>query len=149
MGTTPSVTDVRRNTRRAHELVLAAGLGAPSQARHWAGWVSDYLPKRRADDALLMLTELVTNSVLHAGLSPGDPIHVTGRVAEDAVRITVCDCGTGFEMEGAPSLPDDDTPGGRGLWIVNRLADRLLVDGAGGKVVFELARAARREPAIH
>lgn len=129
--------------------MLAAGLDAPAQARRWASWVDGHLSPQRADEARLMLTELVTNAVLHAGLEPGDPIRVTGRVGDEVVRITVCDCGTGFALDGAPTLPPGAAPGGRGLWIVNRLADRLLVDSAGGRVAFELARAPRAEPAVH
>lgn len=125
---------------RTWETVLPAGLDAPSDARRWAWWVRGFLDPPRADDAMLILTEIVTNAVLHSGVRTGDPIHLTGRLAEDRVRIGVCDCGRGFELTAAPQLPRDAAPGGRGLWIVNRLADRLLVDGSRGRVVFELSR---------
>lgn len=123
---------------------MRSGLEAPSQARQWGWWVRAHLDPQRADDALLMLTEVVTNAVLHSGIATGEPIHLTGRVADDQVRIGVCDCGRGFDLAGPPGLPRHDTAGGRGLWIVNRLADRVLVDGSRGRVVFELSSAGAR-----
>ena len=128
--------------QRTWHAVVHAGLDAPGDARRWADrWVRGFLEPRRAEDAMLIITELVTNAVLHSGLREGDPIHVTARVADDRVRIGVCDCGRGFELTAPPRLPRDPTPGGRGLWIVNRLADRLLVDGSTGRVVVEMSRS--------
>jgi anti-sigma regulatory factor (Ser/Thr protein kinase) len=127
---------------RTWDAVIAAGLDAPADARRWARWLADVLDPGRLDDAMLVLSELVTNSVLHSGLSAGAPIHLSGRVTGDRVRIGVCDCGCGFDLAGVPELPHEASPGGRGLWIVNRLADRLLVDGARGRVVFEMGRGA-------
>jgi hypothetical protein len=54
------------------------------------------------------------------------------------VRVTVCDCGGGFARDAAPSLPPADEIARRGLWIVRALADRMLVDGAEGRVSVEL-----------
>jgi anti-sigma regulatory factor (Ser/Thr protein kinase) len=124
----------------AWDAVIAAGPTAPADARRWARWLADVVDPGRLDDAMLMLSELVTNAVLHSGRPAGAPIHLSGRLAGDRVRIGVCDCGRGFEMTCPPELPRDASPGGRGLWIVNRLADRLLVDAACGRVVVELTR---------
>ncbi len=135
------VTTSRGTTgARTRDAVITAGLDAPADARRWARWLADVLDPGRLDDAMLVLSELVTNAVLHSGLRAGAPIHLSGRVADDRVRIGVCDCGRGFDLTAVPELPQEASPGGRGLWIVNRLADRLLVDGARGRVVFEMAR---------
>jgi integral membrane sensor domain MASE1/anti-sigma regulatory factor (Ser/Thr protein kinase) len=81
-------------------------------------------------DVELMLTELVTNSVRHGRLDPGDLIHVRGAVDGGLLRVEVTDSGPGFD----PSTPRPaaDGSGGWGLVIAERLADRWGVkrDGA-------------------
>jgi anti-sigma regulatory factor (Ser/Thr protein kinase) len=76
----------------------------------------------------LLVTELVTNAIRHAGLRPGDPIDVqTSDTGDHRVRLAVHDSGKGFEP---PSL-DDHEPlagGGRGLLIVSALSERWGVD---------------------
>ena len=53
------------------------------------------------------------------------------------MSVTVCDSGEGFQPE-PPALPPPHAPGHRGLWIVNELADAVTIDGAQGRVAFEL-----------
>jgi hypothetical protein len=45
-----------------------------------------------------VVSELVTNSILHAGLSPNDQISLTVRVSAGSVRGRVCDSGPGFDV---------------------------------------------------
>jgi serine phosphatase RsbU (regulator of sigma subunit)/PAS domain-containing protein/anti-sigma regulatory factor (Ser/Thr protein kinase) len=83
-----------------------------------------------ADPATLMTSELVTNSVLHTSgeLELGIYLDV------DRLRVEVVD-----RSERLPALqtPDADAPGGRGLLIIEALADRWGVDGRGdGKAVW-------------
>ncbi|MGV9881701.1 ATP-binding protein [Streptomyces sp. NPDC003006] len=77
----------------------------------------------------LVATELLANSVQHAG--PG-PISVTARVtSNDTVRIEVTDTSSALpHME----LPDSDSEHGRGLFLVATLAARHDVEAtASGK----------------
>ena len=113
---------------------------APRQARRWLGWLERYLPPDRLDSARLMVSELVSNSVMHAGLAEGEAIHVMARADDARVRIIVCDCGRGFELEGRPTRPPPHVHGGLGLWMVDQLADSMKLDGARGRVSFELDR---------
>jgi anti-sigma regulatory factor (Ser/Thr protein kinase) len=77
----------------------------------------------------LMISELVTNCVRHAGMQEGtDRIRVHAAVAPDRLRIEVCDTGSGFQP-GPPRMrsfetPDGDLPanGGLGLVLLDRLA---------------------------
>lgn len=73
-----------------------------------------------AGDIELIVSELVTNSVVHAGMGPDDSIGVDVRLVEDRLRIAVVDGGG----EGVPHVvaPDPERPGGMGLWLVARLA---------------------------
>lgn len=93
-------------------------LASPGVARHW---VQDTLALDgpAADDVGLLVSELVTNSVLHAGLGEDDAIVVRARHEPcGTVRLEVRDSGDGFS--GRSSSPER-TGGGRGLLIVGRL----------------------------
>lgn len=87
-----------------------------------------------------MVSELVSNAVVHSGLAEGEPIHVSARADRQRVRVSVSDCGAGFAPDWPPRLPEPGVSGGRGLWIVHQLADRVRVDGAQGRVLIELRR---------
>jgi anti-sigma regulatory factor (Ser/Thr protein kinase) len=88
---------------------------------------------------MLLVSEVVSNAVLH---SPGPPdalIVLTASVTKRRVRITVTDPGNGF-------IPRPRDPGcahaGYGLYLMDKAASRWGVDQAGGtRVWFELARA--------
>jgi anti-sigma regulatory factor (Ser/Thr protein kinase) len=88
----------------------------------------------------LLVTELVTNAVRHAGLAPEDSIRVEIANGKARVRATVHDGGPGFVparvAHGAPL-----EPGLQGLLIVAALADTWGIDrDAGGCSVWcELA----------
>ena len=92
-----------------------------------------------------MVSELVSNAVLHAGLAEGDAIHVMARADGARVEVMVCDCGRGFELEGRPTRPPPYVHGGLGLWMVDQLAASMKLDGARGRVSFELERGTAAE----
>jgi anti-sigma regulatory factor (Ser/Thr protein kinase) len=77
------------------------------------------IPSPQLEDLRLVVSELVTNSVVHAGLTRGEPITVSVQVFPHRVRVEVVDYGAGF-----PHGPPDPDHRGWGLPIVERLADR-------------------------
>lgn len=77
------------------------------------------------EQAALLVSELVTNAVVHGD---GD-IRVTADVAKDRARFTVSDDGPHRPLL---SRPDRDAAGGRGLLIVDRLASAWGVEPEGG-----------------
>jgi anti-sigma regulatory factor (Ser/Thr protein kinase) len=89
-------------------------------------------------DAKLLATELVSNSILHADLDPGGVIEVTAVRSRNGLRVTVRD-------EGSASVPDHvvagsirPSPSGRsgwGLYLVDKLASRWGTN-VGGRVGF-------------
>ncbi len=97
-------------------------------ARHALDRLADLLPPEKLEDVRLVVSELVTNSILHAGLSADDQISLTVRVSDGAVRGSVCDPGPGFGMPSEPS-PRSDLRGGWGLPIVETISDRWGVEG--------------------
>jgi anti-sigma regulatory factor (Ser/Thr protein kinase) len=90
-----------------------------------------------AETLRLLVTELVTNSVKHAG---ADTILLKVLVGNSAVWTEVADAGPGFEPAQTGSPANDHT--GWGLFLVERLAERWGVnqDANGTKVWFELRR---------
>jgi anti-sigma regulatory factor (Ser/Thr protein kinase) len=92
----------------------------------------------RLRDLRLLVSELVTNAVRHAGLRRGDRIRLVVDVGDRLVRVEVHDPGHGFAPR--PPAPDAARASGWGLYLVDELADRWGVDGAdrGSCVWFEL-----------
>ncbi len=103
-------------------------------------------PARDAlDEVTLMVSELATNSVRHAGT----PYRVAVFRSGDFVRVEVSDAGGGRAQVRNPGPRD---PHGRGLQIVSALADRWGVDDdadAAGKTTWFTYRvkAPEGEPA--
>src|SRR5256885_2338445 len=104
------------------DLRLAPEPEITATARHALDDLADLLPPEKLEKARLVVSELVTNSILHAGLSPNDRISVTVRVSVGRVRGRVCDPGPGFEVPLEPH-PQPDLRGGWGLPIVERISD--------------------------
>jgi len=113
-------------------IVLPAARATPRHARQFLADLLD--PDRfRCEEALLCLSELVTNAVLHA------QTEVTVRVAIDGrhVRVDVDDTDPNLPV---PRHAAADAVSGRGLDLVARLSSRWGVDGRrdGKTVWFEL-----------
>ena len=91
-------------------------------------------------DVVLLISELVTNSVRHAGLDASQPLQLSVVAEGDAVRIAVRDPGPGFRPPKAPTDPAH--VGGWGLVLVDQLAERWGVehDGEANVVWCELKR---------
>jgi len=86
------------------------------------------------DDATLLVSELVTNAILHART----PIDLVVRKVKTSVRVEVFDEGSGVAQ---PVYPDLNAAAGRGLGLVQAVATRWGVDDAevGKTVWFEIA----------
>ena len=109
------------------DLRLAPEPEVVTTARHTLDRLADLLPPEKLEDVRLVVSELVTNSILHAGLSPNDHISLTLRVSAGSVCGRVCDSGPGFEVQSEPRRQ----PGQRGGWglpIVETISDRWGVE---------------------
>ena len=91
-------------------------------------------------DVVLLVSELVTNSVRHAGLDASQPLQLSVGTEGDTVRVAVRDPGPGFRPPKAPTDPSH--VGGWGLVLVDQLADQWGVkhDGKANVVWCELKR---------
>jgi anti-sigma regulatory factor (Ser/Thr protein kinase) len=121
------------------DVELDPDAAAPATARHALARLADRVPERRLRDVRLLVSELVTNAVRHAGLQAGDTIRLCVQTREAVLRVEVDDPGRGFEP--APPAPDPARPSGWGLYLVNELADRWGVDRGrrgGTRIWFEV-----------
>jgi anti-sigma regulatory factor (Ser/Thr protein kinase) len=108
-------------------------------AREALSPLGERLEESQLETVRLLVTELITNSVKHAG-SGDEPVTVTVELTPDAVRVEVSDSGEGFEP---PARPDEplESPSGWGLYLVERLAARWGVEHEDrSSVWFELER---------
>jgi anti-sigma regulatory factor (Ser/Thr protein kinase) len=135
------------NERRAtfvRTLEIAATPEAPTAARRWLDAISELRALGQvAFDVRLLVTELVANSVRHAGLTASDRITVTLELGTDRLRIEVRDPGAGFAFPARPQKLQIE--GGRGLQIVAAIAHRWGIERSSPIAVWfeiDLERAA-------
>ena len=115
-------------------LDIARDAKAPLVARRVLDDVASDLEPTRLEDARLLLTELVTNSVRHG---QGDQVRVIlDRQADDVLRCEVVDDGHGFLPIARPRRGDQI--GGWGLHLVEQVADSWGVREGSTHVWFEL-----------
>ena len=126
------------------ELVVPAAPAAAGEARR-AVARSRLVADSQQATLLLLVSELVSNSVRHAGLHGGEAIRLVARCDDDRARVEVCDGGRSGRVPGTrePRFAERE-PGGLGLMLVDEMADSWGVscDGDGTCVWFELACAA-------
>lgn len=117
------------------EATLPVGLVSPAAARDaLTRWLKDEVPAEVLEDARLLVTELVTNSLGHAEVTADASLHMTVQLTEGAVRVEVRDPGTSGTI--APREPDRESGGGFGLHLVDMLATRWGVNHTGGTQVW-------------
>ena len=103
---------------------LPGGTPAPGEARHRVlEALGEVLQPEERSTMALLVSELVTNAVRHAGMNQqSDVIRVNAAVTDDRTRIEVCDRGPGFNP-GAPQVRSfEDGGGGLGLVLLDRLS---------------------------
>ena len=119
----------RRKALRLHEW-LPADPAAPAMARRLLARLGDEVPESLLDDLRVVVTELVTNSLRHSSIQPGDRIELVVELGPSRVRATVSDPGPGFVASVQPTRLLDT--GGRGLLIVGELCQDWGVQSSPG-----------------
>lgn len=94
----------------------------------------------RLEDLRLLVSEVVTNSVRHAGLGEDDAIDISVGARGDRIRVEITDPGPGFAADARPLTIYQES--GWGLYLVSQLAERWGVTTRGSRttVWLELAR---------
>jgi len=90
----------------------------------------DRCPAAQLDDARLVVSELVANSLRYARPLDDHTVRIGWSMRADVLRLTVTDGGS---TTSAPCQrrPDEMATGGRGLKIVQTIAERWGVDRKG------------------
>jgi anti-sigma regulatory factor (Ser/Thr protein kinase) len=136
-------SQTRAAERDAVEVQLALDTEAPAAARSVvADCVGQHVAASEVDDAKLLVTELVTNSVRHSGAAAGGHVVVRVELTPGTLRLEVEDCGRGGMI--APRAADMESTGGFGLNLVQALSERWGVERVaigGTRVWAQLARA--------
>lgn len=118
---------------------LVGGRSAPTRARAVARRVlAGLLEDPAREDLLVLVTELVTNAVRHAGVDESRNVVLHLAAAPRIARVEVCDGGPGFEPAEREPGPD----GGFGLMLLRTLPDRWGLetdDGTCAWFEFDLA----------
>jgi len=123
----------------ALRLTLEPGPDAPSGAR---AAIADFSAEHALDTdtlatMMLLVSELVTNAVVHPEVEESADICLTARRAGTTIRVEITDQGAGFTpQERDPARID----GGYGLYLLNQAADRWGVEHDDATTVwFELS----------
>ena len=78
---------------------------------------------------LVAITEAVNNAIYHGNKSdPGKKIHIAFKSDPKKITFTVRDEGKGFDFKNLPDPTDPgniEKPTGRGVFLMNRLADNV------------------------
>jgi anti-sigma regulatory factor (Ser/Thr protein kinase) len=120
---------------------VGGGRDAPSEARRIvAERLTGEVTERVLEDCGLLVSELVTNSVVHGHIGHERHVLLSIEVSGERVRVEVTDPGPGFATD--TTTPGADEPGGFGLFLVTQVADAWGVSGDSDPttVWFELRR---------
>jgi anti-sigma regulatory factor (Ser/Thr protein kinase) len=100
---------------------IAGGEGAPQRARTVVrDRLESTVPARHASDAALIVSELVTNSVVHAHVTEDQFVWVELTTVGDHLRIAVIDPGS--ELEPRLGRQDPNASRGFGLRLVEQIS---------------------------
>ena len=137
----PSTRAFESERLEALEVVVSPGRGAPGAVREEVTrWLTGRVARRVLDDVLLVVSELVTNSVDHAGGGPDDVIRVRAQAVNARLHLEVEDGGRSGDVACRPA--DSERAGGFGLNAVEQLSVRWGVNrDVGTRVWAEFATA--------
>ena len=105
------------------DVELPSTASAPARARGALDQMEGRIAPDRMRDVRLLVSELVTNDVRHAG---GEAVRLVVAMHGSTLRIEVHDPGSGFELKAPPE--DPLRASGWGLVLVEELADRWGID---------------------
>jgi anti-sigma regulatory factor (Ser/Thr protein kinase) len=123
-----------------HAIDLSGGATAPAAARRAVSpFLERHLDEERLQEAVLLVSEVVTNAVRHGGAGEDEQVGVAVGVDDRYVRIEVRDPGDGFVPDPEPSRRGGS---GMGLVLLKAISPRYGVEvDRGTRVWFDLPRA--------
>jgi anti-sigma regulatory factor (Ser/Thr protein kinase) len=115
------------------DLTLPPRPESVAEARHASARLLNGFSDRSRSEAMLIVSELVTNALRHG---PEQPVSLRLRRDDDAVQGEVEDEGTAVIRERPEARP---ASGGFGLHLVDVLSDRWGIEAGSSRVWFELS----------
>ncbi|HKJ34257.1 MAG TPA: ATP-binding protein [Balneolales bacterium] len=104
--------------------------------KHWA-----QLDKGKRDDIMLILTEAVTNAIVHGNNNdPEKDVKIQAKFTDGKITFIIEDEGNGFNPDQVPNPLDSENllkTGGRGIYLMNYYADFVHYSDKGNKVTIE------------
>lgn len=97
---------------------------APACARRLVRCLTGTVAREALDNLELLVTELVTNALRHAGLDEHGWISVELAARPSGVHVEVCDPGRGFDWHGSRTVAGQERGSGWGLFLVEQLASQ-------------------------
>jgi anti-sigma regulatory factor (Ser/Thr protein kinase) len=128
------VSEGRHDVPALH-LELEPGPGAPAQARRAiSGFAQNHgLDSDSRSTLLLLVSEIVTNAVIHPEVEARAGVSLQARIAGPVVRVEITDRGSGFTpQERDPAKTD----GGYGLYLLDKAAAQWGINGGSGTTVW-------------
>ncbi len=139
-GAIPQSPKTKRGDMATQGLLGAIDLvGVPESVARARAFVREVLGRAHPvlDEVVLLVSELVTNSVTHSDSRRGGQVTLAVSEVDDTAHVEVLDSGSDSE----PRVHDEPYgEGGRGLFLVDALSERwgIYRDGAGRVVWFAL-----------
>jgi anti-sigma regulatory factor (Ser/Thr protein kinase) len=103
---------------------LPADTTAPGAARRLVRCLTDTVGPDALENLELLVTELVTNAVRHAGLDDHGWIAVELAAGRSTVHVEVCDPGRGFDERDSTTVAGQERGSGWGLFLVDQMASQ-------------------------
>lgn len=117
------------------EATLPFSPAAPATARAaLTRWLSGHVPIEVLEDARLLASELVTNSIRQPDITEEASLRLAVQLSKGALRVEVRD--PGIDGVVAPREPERENGGGFGLHLVDLLATRWGVNRTNGTQVW-------------
>jgi len=151
MATRPQNTAPQPAYLQAVELTAACDYAAVREAALFAkNWlVSHRLPETDAAGWELAIAEAGNNAVEYVTAEGRAlPVRFHLAIGENEVEVQVTDHTPGFELKGDIELPDDESEGGRGLFLIKSLTDELAYLRGRGENRFVLRKRRASTAAI-
>lgn len=113
-----------------------ATLAAPAMARTATANVLRGQNEPTTATSVLLVSELVTNSVRHAGMGPQEQVEMRITTYADRVKFEIIDSGSGFDYR--PRDAAADRVGGWGLYLLAQLSSSWGMEARPTNTWFEL-----------
>lgn len=125
-----------RHSGRHLQMEIERNVDAPGIARAAATGLCQEagIDQSSCFTVVLLVSEVVTNAVLHSAGPTESSIGLSITVGEDVVRVTVTDAGKGFTPK--PRDPASREGGGYGLYLLEKSASRWGVSALDGTCVW-------------